>query len=185
MYLIVGLGNPEPEYSRTRHNMGFDVINELSKKFDIKVEKTGFKSIYGTGIIENKKVILCKPQTYMNLSGDAILEIMKFYKIPEKNIVVIYDDIDTDVGKIKIRKKGGSGGHNGMKSIIHNLHTEEFSRVRIGIGAPIFREMLIQYVINKVSDKEYDMLCEGIQKATESISEILKHGIDSAMNMYN
>ncbi len=109
MYLIVGLGNPEPEYSRTRHNMGFDVINKLAQKYNIDVEKRGFKSIYGTGIIENEKVILCKPQTYMNLSGDAIIEIMNFYKIPLDNMIVVYDDIDIETGFVKIRKKGGAG----------------------------------------------------------------------------
>ena len=185
MYLIVGLGNPEPEYSKTRHNMGFDVINELSEKFNINIDKKGFKALYGIGMIENQKVILCKPQTYMNLSGDSIIEILNFYKIPRDKLIVIYDDVDTDVGRIKIRKKGSSGGHNGMKSIIHNLKTEDFSRVRIGVGAPIFREMLIGYVINKVSDSEYKQLREGIKSGAESIQEILKNGIDSAMNKYN
>ena len=109
MYLIVGLGNPEPEYSRTRHNMGFDVINKLAEKYNIDIEKCGFKAYYGTGYIEGQKVILFKPQTYMNLSGDAILEVMNFYKIPLEDILVIYDDIDTEVGKIRIRKKGSAG----------------------------------------------------------------------------
>ena len=106
MYLIVGLGNPEPEYSFTRHNMGFDVINQLSEKYNIKVEKNGFKALYGLGTIENEKVILCKPQTYMNLSGDSVIEISRFYKIPLEKIIIIYDDIDIEKGIIKIRKKG-------------------------------------------------------------------------------
>ncbi len=109
MYLIVGLGNPEPEYSGTRHNMGFDVINKLSQKHEIDVSRSGFKAIYGSGTIEDQKVILCKPQTYMNLSGDSIIEIMNFYKILPENIIVIYDDIDVQKGCIKIRKKGSSG----------------------------------------------------------------------------
>ena len=107
MYLIVGLGNPEPEYSGTRHNMGFCVINKISEKYNIDVNKSGFKSLYGKGIIENEKVILCKPQTYMNLSGDAVIEISKYYKIPLQNIIIIYDDIDIEPGIVKIRKKGG------------------------------------------------------------------------------
>ena len=185
MYLIVGLGNPEPEYSRTRHNMGFDVINELSKKYNINVEKRGFQALYGTGMIENQKVILCKPQTYMNLSGDAVIEIMKFYKIPVEDILVIYDDIDTKIGKIKIRKKGSSGGHNGIKSIINKLGTENFARIRIGTGKPENSEELIEYVIKKVSLEEYKELQEGIENGVESISVILKDGIDIAMNKFN
>ena len=121
MYLIVGLGNPEPEYCFTRHNMGFDVINNLSEKYNIKISKNGFKAIYGTGIIEDEKVILCKPQTYMNLSGDSVIEIANFYKIPLENIIIVYDDIDLETGIVKIRKKGGPGGHNGMKSVVNML----------------------------------------------------------------
>ena len=185
MYLIVGLGNPEPEYSRTRHNMGFDVINELSKRYDIKVEKKGFQAIYGTGKIEDSNVILCKPQTYMNLSGDAIIEIAKFYKIPIENIIIIYDDIDTKAGKIKIRKKGSSGGHNGMKSVIYRLNTEEFPRVRIGIGSPEERDNLIEYVISKISNEEYKLLYEGIKMGADAIVELLQDGIDIAMNKFN
>ena len=121
----------------------------------------------------------------MNLSGDAIKEIMDYYKIPIQNLIVVFDDVDTEIGCVKIRKKGGSGGHNGIKSIIQNLGTEEFARVKIGIGAPIFKEMMIGYVINKISDKEYNELCEGIKKGVESIPEVLKNGIDIAMNKYN
>ncbi len=185
MYLIVGLGNPEPEYSRTRHNMGFDVINELAKKYDIEVERKGFKSLYGMGIIENKRIILCKPQTYMNLSGEALIEIKDFYKISLENIVVIYDDIDTKIGEIKIRKKGGSGGHNGVKSIISELGTEEFSRIRIGTGNPENREGLIEYVLKKLTIEEYEKLQKGIKKGERAVSELLKNGINIAMNKFN
>lgn len=185
MYLIIGLGNPEPEYSRTRHNMGVDVVNELSNRYNIQVDRKGFQSIYGIGTIEEEKVILCKPQTYMNLSGNAIIEIMNFYKLPIENIIVIYDDIDTKVGNIKIKKKGSSGGHNGMKSIIHNLNTEEFARVRIGIGSPEERENLIEYVISKISSEEYKKLQEGIKKGADAIKELLQNGIDITMNKFN
>ena len=112
MYLIVGLGNPEPEYAGTRHNMGFDVINKIADKYDIKVDKKGFKSLYGIGSINNEKVMLVKPQTYMNLSGEAIYEIVNYYKIDLKDLIVIYDDIDIEPGRVKIRKKGGAGTHN-------------------------------------------------------------------------
>lgn len=185
MYLIVGLGNPEPEYCFTRHNLGFDVLNKISETYNIKINKSGFKSIYGTGIIENEKVILCKPQTYMNLSGDAIIEIANFYKIPNSNIIVIYDDIDLETGIIKIRKKGGPGGHNGMKSVVERLHTEEFPRIRIGTGFCETKDNLIEYVISKVSNEEYVNLLRGIDLAKDALISILKDGLDEAMNKFN
>lgn len=185
MYLIIGLGNPEPQYSKTRHNMGFDVINKLAKKFNIEVIRNGFDAQYGIGKIEDEKVILFKPQTYMNLSGDAIYEVMKFYKIKPEDIVVIYDDIDLNIGEIRIRKKGSSGGHNGIKSIIYRLNTEEFPRIRIGTGIPENKEQMIDYVISKVSEEEYKELEIGIKKAENAICELIKNGIDSAMNKFN
>lgn len=185
MYLIVGLGNPEPEYCFTRHNMGFDVLNKISEKYNIEINKSGFKAIYGTGTIENEKVVLCKPQTYMNLSGDSIIEIANFYKIPTSNIIIIYDDIDLETGIIKIRKKGGPGGHNGMKSVVQRLQTEEFPRIRIGTGFCEDKSNLIEYVISKVSNEEYVNLLKGINLATEALPRILKDGIDEAMNKFN
>ena len=158
MYLIVGLGNPEGEYSNTRHNMGFDAINHLSQKLNITVTKEKFKALYGDGMINNEKVILLKPQTYMNLSGEAIIKYKDFYKIPSENIIVIYDDIDVDIGKIKIRKKGGPGTHNGMKSVVEELQTEDFPRIRVGIGKPMFKEMMIGYVLQKLQGEERDIL---------------------------
>lgn len=123
MYLLVGLGNPENEYSKTRHNMGFDVINKLASKYDIDMNRKKFNSIYGDGIIANKKVILIKPQTFMNLSGIALKAVKDFYKIPKENILVVYDDMDIESGKIKIRKQGSAGSHNGMKSVVNRLKT--------------------------------------------------------------
>ena len=185
MYLIVGLGNPEPEYSMTRHNMGFDVINKIAEKYKIKVEKKGFKSLYGIGIIENEKVILCKPQTYMNLSGDAIWEIERFYKISPDKLIVIYDDIDLPISEIKIRKKGGPGTHNGMKSIVHVLQSEEFPRIRVGTGKPENKEDMIEYVIGKLNYTEYEKYIPGIEKAKEAVEEIIEKNIDLAMNKFN
>ncbi len=185
MYLIVGLGNPEPEYSKTRHNMGFDVINKIATKYNIKVEKKGFNSLYGTGIIENEKVILCKPQTYMNLSGEAIIQFVNYYKIEPKNVIIIYDDIDIEPGVVKLRKKGGAGSHNGMKSVVENLKTTEFPHVRIGTGKPLIKSDLINYVIGKVSDENYEILLKGINIGLEAVEEILKNGIDRAMNYIN
>lgn len=185
MYLIVGLGNPEEDYSRTRHNMGFDVVNKISEKFDIKVNRSKFKALYGTGEIYNEKVILVKPQTFMNLSGDAVQEFVNFYKIDNKDLLVIYDDIDTIPGKIRIRKSGGPGTHNGMKSVVNSLNTNDFTRVRVGIGMPQFKSDLINYVIGYVPDEEYEILQSGVNLAVEAVEEIIKNGPDIAMNKFN
>ena len=185
MYLIVGLGNPEEEYGNTRHNMGFDTINKIANKYNIEINKKKFKGLYGTGIIEGQKVILLKPQTYMNLSGESIKEAIDFYKIPEENLIIIYDDIDITPGIIKIRKKGGPGTHNGMKSTVACLNTTDFPRVRVGIGMPENKEKLIEYVIGHVPNEEYIKLQDGVKKAADAITEILKSGIDIAMNKYN
>ena len=185
MYLIVGLGNPEEEYSKTRHNMGFDVINELAKENEINVNKSKFNGLYGMGNIKDKKVILLKPQTYMNLSGESIIQFVKFYKINYDEIIVICDDLDTSVGSIRIRKKGGPGTHNGMKSTVACLNTTDFPRVRVGIGMPENKEKLIEYVIGHVQNEEYIKLQDGVKKAADAITEILKSGIDIAMHKYN
>ena len=185
MYLIVGLGNPEKEYANTRHNMGFDTINKLAEKNNIEVNKNKFDGLYGTGIIQGKKVILLKPQTYMNLSGESVREIVDFYNIEPQNIIVIYDDIDIEKGHIKIRKKGGAGSHNGMKSVVQELGTTDFARIRVGIGQPEYKNNMINYVIGKVPEEEQKVLQEGVTKAAEAIEEILKNGIDIAMNKFN
>lgn len=185
MYLIVGLGNPENQYSKTRHNMGFDTINKIASSYNIDINKNKFKAEYGTGIIEGKKVILLKPQTYMNLSGNSVKEVVDFYKIEKEKILVIYDDMDIEPGKIKIRKKGSAGGHNGMKSIIQMIGTEEFPRIRVGIGRPIRKDDEINYVIGAIPEEDLKRLDEGIEKAQKAVEEILRNGVDSAMNKYN
>lgn len=185
MYLIVGLGNPEEEYSGTRHNMGFDTINKISQKYNIKVVKSKFNGLYEKSRIEGEEIILLKPQTYMNLSGVCIREFANFYKIPASNILVIYDDMDIEISEIKIRKKGNSGSHNGMKSIVENLGTIEFPRIRIGIGKPMQNEDKIKFVIGKLSNKTKEELEKGVTKAVEAVTEILKNGIDTAMNKFN
>lgn len=185
MYLIVGLGNPEPEYSKTRHNVGFDALNLVASKYKIDVNKKGFDGLYGIGEIEGEKVILLKPQTYMNLSGKSIAQIKNFYKIPDENMIVSYDDIDLGEGVVKIRKKGGAGTHNGMRSIVNELNTTNFPRVRIGTGMPEYKEMLVSYVIEKLKDEEYEKLVPAIEKAAKDITDIVKHGVDYAMNLNN
>lgn len=185
MYLIVGLGNPENEYARTRHNMGFDAINKIASKFNIEMNRTKFNAIYGQGNINGKKVTLVKPQTYMNLSGQAVRDFVNFYKIEKEELIILYDDMDIDKGIIKIRKKGGAGSHNGMKSVIQELGTTDFPRIRIGIGEPEFKNDAINYVIGHVSDEEYEVLQEGVNKASVAIEEIITGGIDSAMNKLN
>ena len=185
MYLIVGLGNPEEEYNNTRHNMGFNTINKLAKQYNIEINKSKFKSFYGNGIIEKEKVILLKPQTYMNLSGTAIKEVMDFYKINKEELIIIYDDIDIEPGIIKIRKKGGPGTHNGMKSVVNEIKTQDFTRVRVGIGMPSNKSDLINYVIGKISKDDIEKLEDGTTKAKDALIEIIKNGVDTAMNKFN
>ena len=185
MYLIVGLGNPEEEYNNTRHNMGFHTINKLAKQYDIEITKRKFKGLYGSGIIEGEKVILLKPQTFMNLSGESIKEIIQFYKIEIEQLIVIYDDIDIEPGVIKVRKTGGPGTHNGMKSVVHELNTQNFKRIRVGIGMPKEKENLIEYVIGAIPDEDKEKLDKGTDLAKEAVIEIIKSGIDMAMNQFN
>jgi PTH1 family peptidyl-tRNA hydrolase len=185
MYIIVGLGNPEEEYSGTRHNMGFDVINAIAEKHKIQVNKNKFNSLYAKSNIEGQEVILVKPQTYMNLSGISVREIANFYKTKKKEIIIIYDDMDIKQGTIKIRKQGSSGGHNGVKSVIENLGTEEIQRIRVGIGKEERKEDKIKYVLGHISKEDRRILDEGIIKARDAIEEILRNGIDKAMNKYN
>ena len=185
MYLIIGLGNPEEEYSKTRHNMGFNAINKIAEKYEIEMKKTKFNGIYGSGNIEGEKVILIKPQTYMNLSGKCVKEFLEFYKIEKEKMIIIYDDMDVEPGKIKIRKQGSAGSHNGMKSIISEIQTQEFPRIRIGIGRPIHENDKINYVIGNIPEEEMEKLEEGIEKAKEATIDILAKGIDHAMNKFN
>ncbi len=185
MYLIIGLGNPESDYSNTRHNMGFDTINKISNECNIEVNKKKFNGLYGKGIINNEKVILVKPQTFMNLSGDCIREFVDFYKIDINKTIIIHDDIDLEPGVVKIRKKGGPGTHNGMKSVVKNLNTTEFPRVRVGIGMPEHKGDLINYVLGHIVDEDKEILDKATTVAKDAVLEILKSGIDNAMNKIN
>ena len=165
--------------------MGFDVINKLSEKYNIPVQKNGLDSLYGTGIMENEKVMLIKPQTYMNLSGVAIKKFIDYYKIEISKLIIIYDDIDLEPGTVKVRKTGGAGTHNGMKSVISEVGTTEFIHIRIGTGKPEIKTDLINYVIGKISKEEYLSLQDAIETGAEAVEQILKNGIDKAMNYIN
>lgn len=185
MFLIVGLGNPEEDYSNTRHNMGFDVVNKIANKYEITFDKKDFKGLYGIGRIYGEKVILLKPQTFMNLSGESIVQAMNFYKIDLDKLIVIYDDMDIDIGIIKLRKKGNAGSHNGMKSVIKEINSIDFPRVRVGIGKPEDKNQMINYVLGSIPDNEREELNISTSKAAEAVAEIVKNGIDIAMNKFN
>jgi PTH1 family peptidyl-tRNA hydrolase len=184
MYVIAGLGNPGKKYENTRHNMGFITIDQLAAKHDIKVDKLKFKALTGEGRIAGQKVLLVKPQTYMNLSGESIREVMHFYKLDPENLIVIYDDIDIDAGTLRLRRFGSAGTHNGMKSIVYQLQSDRFPRIRIGIGNQGKRD-LVDFVIGGFSKEEVPVLEEAVTSAVSAVECILEDGIDMAMNRYN
>ncbi|WP_446899866.1 aminoacyl-tRNA hydrolase [Clostridium sp. LBM24168] len=183
MFLIVGLGNIGAKYEHTRHNIGFDTIDFISKKHNINVNKQKFKGTYGNGIIVDKKVIILKPSTYMNLSGESVKEIADFYKIADKDIIVIQDDISLPIGKIRVRHKGSAGGHNGIKNIIYNLNTDKFIRIKIGVGHP--DSDVISYVLSRFEKEERSHIEEVFKFASDCVECILGEGIFEAMNRFN
>lgn len=183
MFLIVGLGNPGEKYDNTRHNIGFEAIDYIAKKYNIDINRKKFKGEYGEGFIGSEKVILMKPTTYMNLSGECVREVIDFYKLTNEDILVIYDDISLDVGRLRIREKGSAGGHNGIKSIIAHLGSDEFSRIKIGVGQP--KGDLVNHVLGKFSKEENEILEESLEATKLSVEIILKEDTSSAMNKYN
>lgn len=185
IFLIAGLGNPGTKYENTRHNVGFDTIDYLSRKYNIKLSKIGFKGVYGEGDIEGVRAVLLKPQTFMNLSGESIRDIAFWYKLPMERILVIYDDIDLEPGKIRVRPKGSSGTHNGMKSIIYQLQSDAFPRVRIGIGKAPERWDLADYVLSKFSKEDRKIIDGSIEKAAEAAVMTIVSGVEKAMNSAN
>ena len=186
MYCIVGLGNPEKKYENTRHNVGFDVIDALAEKYSIAVREKGYKALFGKGVIEGQRVILAKPQTYMNLSGESVREITDYYKIDaEEELIVISDDISLEVGAIRIRKKGSAGGHNGLKNIIAHLGTENFNRIRMGVGEKPREWDLVDYVLGHFSKEERKLVDEGVAEAVKAVEIMVTDGADKAMNLFN
>ena len=186
MLVIFGLGNPGKKYEYSRHNAGFCTIDYIASKNNIKLNKIGFNSIYGEGIINGEKVVLVKPQTFMNLSGKSVSAIVNFYKIELKDILVIYDDISMPVGQLRVRLKGSAGGHNGIKDIILSLNSDEFPRIKMGVGAPDNPDMdLADYVLGKFTDSDSEILGESAEKIEENMSLIIKRDYNALMSKLN
>ena len=184
MYIIAGLGNPGRKYENTRHNMGFITIDKIAEELGVKVDKIKFKALVGEANFSGQKVVLVKPQTYMNLSGQSVREVMNFYKLPMENLTVIYDDIDIPTGSVRIRKSGSAGTHNGMRDIIYNLADSGFPRIRIGIGSER-RGDLADYVTGGFTKEEVPLLEDAVTRAAAAALSIVADGIDRAMNKYN
>lgn len=186
MFIIVGLGNPTKEYEGTRHNVGFDIIDALADKYNILVTEREKRAFCGKGIIEGQKVILVKPQTYMNLSGESVRGLIDYYKVDtETELIVIFDDISLDVGQLRIRKKGSAGGHNGIKNIIQHLGNNVFQRIKVGVGEKPKEYDLADYVLGHFSKAEQEIMREGYQNAIEAVEMIIRGDIDAAMNLFN
>lgn len=183
MYLIVGLGNPGLEYRHTRHNVGFDIVDLIAEKYNINLNRAKFKGVYGDGFIGGEKVLLLKPSTYMNLSGESLVEAANFYKIPRENMIVIYDDVSLAVGRMRIRPEGSAGGHNGIKNIILHLSSEVFPRIKVGVGQP--QGGLIPHVLGHFPKEERETLEKLFPAAIQAVESIIRYGVIEAMNKYN
>ena len=185
MYIIAGLGNPTKEYENTRHNAGFEVIDALADELFCSVDEKKFQGLYGKAVIGGEKVILLKPQTYMNLSGQSIRAAADFYKVEPDHIIVVYDDISLDVGHLRVRTKGSAGGHNGIKSIIAHLGTQEFPRVKVGVGNKPPKMDLADYVLGHFSKEEQSTMKEAFLRAVKAVECYITQGAEAAMNQYN
>lgn len=185
MKLIVGLGNPGKQYENTRHNIGFEVIDELSRKLSIPLNQSKFKGLYGIGFHKNEKVVLLKPLTYMNLSGESIRAVMDFYRIEIEDLVVIYDDLDLPAGKIRLRQKGSAGGHNGIKSTVSHLGTQEFNRIRIGIDRPKNGMKVTDYVLGRFHEEEQAMTRDAVKKSADACETWMEKPFLQVMNEFN
>ncbi|MCM1186180.1 MAG: aminoacyl-tRNA hydrolase [Lachnoclostridium sp.] len=186
MYIIAGLGNPGKEYENTRHNIGFRTIDKLAEQENIGVLEKKHKAVYGKGYVAGQKCILAKPQTFMNLSGESIRELIDYYKVDEKTqLIVIVDDICLDVGQIRVRKKGSAGGHNGLKNIISHLGHDSFNRIRIGVGEKPKGYELVDYVLGHFSKEEMKVMEEAAERAADAVRAIIAEGADAAMNEFN
>ena len=186
MFIIAGLGNPTREYEGTRHNVGFDVIDRLAARYNIDVDVKKHRALIGKGMIAGQKVILAKPQTYMNLSGESIRSILDYYKVdPETELIVIYDDISLEPGKIRIRKKGSAGGHNGIKNIIAQLGTQNFQRIKVGVGEKPKGWDLADYVLGHFSKEDRGVVDDALKRAAGAVELMVQGEVDQAMNQFN
>lgn len=186
MFMIAGLGNPGIPYEGTRHNVGFDVIDAIAEEYNISVDHRKNRAFIGKGIIEGQKVILAKPQTYMNLSGESLRGLVDYYKIDEETeLIVVYDDVSLDVGQLRIRKKGSAGGHNGIKSIISHLGTDIFLRIKVGVGEKPKKYDLADYVLGHFSKAEREQMEEGYQQAVRAVKMMVSGETEAAMNEFN
>lgn len=185
MYIIAGLGNPGLNYENTRHNAGFITVDLLAERYQISITEKAHKALVGKGMIGGQKVILVKPQTYMNLSGESIRSVLDFYKTELSELIVVYDDISLEPGVLRVRKKGSAGGHNGMKNIIQHLGSQEFPRVRIGVGEKPPYMDLADYVLGRFTKEEQPLMADAFQAGTEALVSILTDGVDAAMNRFN
>ena len=186
MFIIAGLGNPTKQYEGTRHNVGFEVIDRISEKYNIDVDAKKHRALIGKGIIQGQKVILAKPQTYMNLSGESVRSLLDYYKVDEEHeLIVIYDDIDLEPGQLRIRKKGSAGGHNGIKHIIQQLGTQTFVRIKVGVGAKPKGWDLADHVLGRCGSNERKLVEEAQERACKAVEMILADSVDAAMNQFN
>lgn len=183
--MLLVYGNPGLRYENTRHNFGFMAIDEIASKLGINVTKNKFNALIGDGIFNGEKIILVKPQTYMNLSGESVIQILEFYKVPLQNLIVIYDDIDLPFGGLRIKPNGSPGTHNGMRNITELLKSQDFVRIRMGSGRPTSGIDLKDYVLMKMNDEEINQVKILVEKVYKSVIEIFEHNVSSAMNLYN
>ena len=185
MYIVVGLGNPGKEYARTRHNMGFMALEILAQRWNIPMTTKGFQGLYGKGMVGSEKVMLVAPQTFMNASGECVGAMARYFDVPNDHVLVIYDDIDLDVGRLRVRKSGSAGTHNGMKSLIAHLNGQDFPRVRVGVGKPVAGQSLVDFVLGTPSKENMQLLDKSLQAAAEAAEIIVKGRMDDAMQFAN
>lgn len=182
---IIGLGNPGKTYEQTRHNIGFMVVDEVSRRLHIPVNSNKFRALYGEGFMNGERIVLLKPQTYMNLSGESVRELVDWYKLSIEDLIVIYDDLDLPLGQMRLRLKGSAGGHNGVKSLIAHLHTEEIKRIKVGIGRPPAGWSVSDYVLSKFSKDETEILANSIGRAADAAIAWITEPFEKVMNKFN
>ena len=184
-YIVAGLGNPDRRYENTRHNAGFITADTLADKLNIRLDRIKYKSLCNAAVIADKKVLIMKPSTYMNNSGQAVVEAMNFFKVPPEKVIIIFDDISLDIGKMRIRRKGSDGGHNGMKNIIYLSGSDQFPRIKIGVGHKPEQWALADWVLSNFTQSERKLLDETVNNACDAVEKIIAGNIDKAMNLYN